>query len=322
MSDEKYYMPTVVPAPKFDAETDAQVLYKAMKGFGTDEKTIINIIAFRTSSQIQAIAKKFETMYGKTLEAWLYSELSGKFQDCVIGRLYQPMDYQAYVCRKAMKGMGTNERALIDVICTKSNVEMILLKGAYNALFQRELQRDVKGETSGDFRRFLLSLLSAGRDDKPADEKIAETDARDLYSAGEGKWGTDESKFNMIFASRSFAQLKAMFIAYKKLRGTDIEKAIEKEMSGDLRRAYLTLIRWIKDPIEYYSEVLYKSMKGLGTDDKTLIRTVLARCEIDLGTIKKKFEKLHQKTLDRAVKQETSGYYRTFMLALIMDPTE
>jgi len=153
-------------------------------------------------------------------------------------------------------------------------------------------------------------------------KKTAETDARDLYSAGEGKWGTDESKFNMIFATRSFAQLKAIFNAYQKLKGSDMETAIEKEMSGDIRRAYLTLIRWIKDPITYYSEVLYMSMKGLGTDDRTLIRTVLARCEIDLGTIKKKFEKLHQKTLDRAVKKETSGHYRNIMLALIMDPNE
>jgi len=322
MSEEKYFSPTVLPARKFDPETDAKVLYKAMKGLGTDEKTIISVVAFRSSAQLQQIAQKFNTMYGKTLPAWLKSELSGKFEDCVLGRFYQPLGYQAYVCRKAMKGVGTDERALIDVICTKSNEEMELLKKAYEVLFKRDLPKDVASETSGDFRRVLLSLLSAGREDKPADEKTAESDARDLYNAGEGKWGTNESKFNMIFATRSFAQLSAMFASYKKIKGNDIEKAIEKEMSGDLRRAYLTLIRWIKDPIEYYSEVLYKSMKGLGTDDRTLIRTVLARCEIDLGTIKKKFYHLHQKTLDRAVKSETSGDYRRIMLALIMDPSE
>merc|ERR1719204_1665509 len=113
-------------------------------------------------------------------------------------------------------------------------------------MFERDLIKDVTSETSGDFRRFLLSLLSAGREDKPADEKRAEIDAKDLYSAGEGKWGTDESQFNMIFATRSFAQLKAMFIAYKKIDGTDFEKAIEKEMSRDLKRAYLTMVRWIR----------------------------------------------------------------------------
>jgi len=322
MSDEKYFSPTVVPAKNFDPETDSKLLYKAMKGLGTNEKQIIDVVANRSSSQLQTVAKKFKTMYGEDLEKWLEGELRGKFERCVLGRFYQPLAYQAYVCRRAMKGAGTNERALIDVICTKSNEEIELLKKAYTAVIQRDLEKDVKSETSGDFRRFLMSLLSAGRDNKPADEKMAETDARTLYESGEGKWGTDESKFNMIFSTRSFPQLKATFTAYTKLYGNSMQTAIEKEMSGDLRRAYLTLIRWLTDPITYYSEVLYMSMKGLGTDDRTLIRTVLSRCEIDLGTIKKRFEKLHQKTLDRAVKKETSGDYRRMMLALIMDPSE
>jgi len=322
MSNNEEFSPTVLAAKAFDPETDSKVLYKAMKGMGTDEKTIISVVANRSSAQLLIVAKQFLTMYGKTLQKWLKSELRGNLEKCVLGRLYQPMDYQAFVCRGAMKGIGTNERALIDVICTKTNEEMVLLKERYTVMFERDLQADVESETSGDFRRILLSLLSAGRSDAPAEQKMAENDAQKLYDAGEGKWGTDESQFNMIFATRSFAQLKAMFIAYKKIDGTDFEKAIEKEMSKDLKRAYLTMVRWIRDPIQYYSEVLYMSMKGLGTDDRTLIRTVLSRCEIDLGTIKKKFELLHQKTLDKAVKSETSGDYRRMMLALIMDPCE
>jgi len=312
--------PTVLPAKDFDAETDAKVLYKAMKGFGTDEDKIINVVAYRSSAQLMEVEKQFKTMYGDDLSKWLEKELKGKLERVVLGRFYGPRGYQAMILRRAMAGMGTDEKALVDVICTKDKHEMEMVKRAYGALYERDLIKDLQSECSGDFKRIMVSLASAGRDTKPVDEDLAMEDAKDLYDAGQGQWGTDEGTFNRIFAGRSFPQLRATMKAYKKKTGEDMDEVIDKEMGGDLKDAFLTLVRYIQDPITYYSEVLYRSMKGLGTDDDRLIRTVLSRCEIDLGEIKERFEKLHQKTLDRAIKKETSGDYEKIMLALVRDP--
>lgn len=53
------------PANPFDPKSDAEVLRKAMKGFGTDEKAIINVLTNRTNAQRQDIAHQFKAMYGK-----------------------------------------------------------------------------------------------------------------------------------------------------------------------------------------------------------------------------------------------------------------
>jgi hypothetical protein len=64
-------------------------------------------------------------------------------------------------------------------------------------------------------------------------------------------------------------------------------------------------------------QVLRKSMKGLGTDDKTLIRVVVTRTEIDMQYIKAEYHKKYKKTLAEAIQSETSGNYRTFLLSLV-----
>lgn len=57
--------PTVVPAEGFDPEEDAKALKEAFKGFGTDEETVIEILARRSNAQRREIASTFKTMYGK-----------------------------------------------------------------------------------------------------------------------------------------------------------------------------------------------------------------------------------------------------------------
>lgn len=309
--------PTVTTFVPFDAEVDAKALYKAMKGFGTDEKAIINIVGHRTTEQLKVIEETFKTAFGKCLQKYIKSELKGKFEDLVIARFYNAPELSAKFLREAMKGMGTNERTLVDVLCTKTNEEIEEIKTAYTKLYSRNLEKDITKETGGDFERVLVALLQGKRMTGPAIDELADKEAAELYAAGEGKRGTDEATFNRIMCLRSPAHLKKVFDIYLKSHGHDLGHAIKKEMSGDTEKAFLTIFDHTKDPIGYWAKVLYESMKGFGTDDRTLLRTLAARCEKDLGTINERFSKTYGKHLEKAVASETSGDYERMCLTLI-----
>lgn len=58
-------------------------------------------------------------------------------------------------------------------------------------------------------------------------------------------------------------------------------------------------------------------MKGIGTDDGTLIRVVVTRAEIDMQYIKAEFIRKYKKSLDEMISSDTSGSYKKFLLVLI-----
>ncbi|NXR08521.1 ANXA7 protein, partial [Semnornis frantzii] len=87
---------TIQAAPNFDAGRDAEILRKAMKGFGTDEQAIINVVANRSNDQRQKIKAAFKTMYGKVRSLVLCIKL--------ILALFMPSTYyDAWSLRHAMK---------------------------------------------------------------------------------------------------------------------------------------------------------------------------------------------------------------------------
>lgn len=309
---------TIKPKANFNGQKEAEILRKAMKGMGCDETAVISVVTTTNAQQRRQIALDFKTMYGKDLEKNLKGELKGKLEFIVLHLFQTAPEFDAHMLRKAMKGLGTDESTLIEILCTRTNAEIKAMREAYKKEFSRDLEKDVVSETSGHFKRLLVSMVQGSRsEDQTVDMNKAKADARSLVTAGEARWGTDESTFNAILASRSYPQLKATFDEYSKLVKYTMEESIKREMSGDLEKGMLTIVQCTRNTPKYFAEKLYKSMKGLGTDDDTLVRIIVSRCEIDMVEIKQEFQRAYNQSLGRFIKGDTSGDYRKILLAII-----
>ncbi|VDL62582.1 unnamed protein product [Hymenolepis diminuta] len=310
--------PTVVPFPNFDASSDSQLLYKAMKGLGTDEATIINVLSKRSFKQRQDIVQNFKSSFGKDLEKNLKSELSGKFERIVLLSLKGLPGLLATSMYNAVSGAGTDETVLLQCIIPYQNAIIKETVTIYNKLTGRKLEDSIRGDTSGDFQKILVALMQGDRDESMnVDANLVRTDVQKLYEAGEGRWGTEEAVFTRIFAQRSFAHIKALSQAYENEKKTPLVKAIKKETSGDYEDVLVAIVQFAEDKNALQAEWLYRSMRGLGTDNDSLILIVLGRSEIDLADIRDVYQKKYGKTLAEAIAKDTSGDYKKMLLALI-----
>ncbi|TDH13216.1 hypothetical protein EPR50_G00054970 [Perca flavescens] len=301
---------TIKPIPNFNAGGDAKALKKAMKGLGTDEKTLIDVLTHRSSAQRQLICEAYQKDTGKPLVKDVKGETSGNFEELLVALVTTPAAFDCHEVIRAIKGAGTTESVLIEIFASRSNEQIKALSDAYFNETKKKLTEDLKGEVSGDFSKALLLLAEGKRAaDTTVNTEKAKEDAKTLYNAGEKKFGTDESKFIEILCQRSIPQLRQTLVEYKNISGKTLQQSIEGEMSGKLEKLLVAIVKCVKSVPAYFAERLYGSMKGGGTDERTLIRIMVSRSEIDLLDIRAEFKKLYKYSLHSAIKSDLSDSY-------------
>jgi len=316
-------VPTVVASANFDPVADAQGLRAAMKGLGTSEQEIIDILCYRSNAQRQLINQAYTSEFGREEEGNrdlmedLKSELGGHFESVIVGLMMPTANFCAKKLNKAMKGGGTDEETLVEILCSRTAEEIKHIANAYLSDYDRTLEDDIKDDTSGPLQRLLILAIEGVKNERMYNTEKAAEQAALLYQAGEAKIGTDEDTFVEILAHAGQRQAYLIFEEYKKIAGRTIEQAMQDEMDGELLTGLLALVKTAANRPQYFAERLNAAMEGCGTDDSVLINTIVGRCEIDLANIKYEYERLYGKTLLSSITSECSGDYRTALAALV-----
>jgi len=292
-------------------------LKDAIDSFTVDESKLINALGKYPPYQMEQIIELYKIMNGITLESKIKDITSGNFGKLCVALTKSVLDFDVWCLHNAIEGLGTDEDCLIDILVGRTNSDIILMNRVYKETYNKSLEDDVRGDTSGNFRNLLISILQGNREDNSCHHDV-ETDTDILYKAGEGRMGTDENIFITIFTNRSYDHLKLVFDRYQQKYTHSMEKAVNGEFSGDIKKALLAMVKYIKDPHVYIAELFEKSMKGLGTKNDMLIRlTVRYRDPLAMSVIKDTYIKMYGKTLKKRIEGDTSGNYRKLLYSCI-----
>ncbi|XP_053281936.1 annexin A2-B [Pleuronectes platessa] len=317
-AEEEPTFPTVVPVRDFDPAKDAARIETAIKTKGVDEQTLIDILTRRSSEQRKEIAFEYERLAKKDLPTALKGALSGPLEALMLGLIKGTAEYDASELKASMKGLGTDEETLIEIVCSRSNEEMLAIKRVYKDMFKKELEKDVAGDTSGDFLKLLLALVQTKRDEPSnvVDYEKIDDDARSLYEAGVKRKGTDVTTWISIMAQRSVPHLRKVFDRYKSYSPYDMKESIRKEVKGDLEKSFLTLVECFENRQLYFANRLNEAMKGKGAKEKVVTRILVSRCEVDLMKIRTEFKREHKRSLYQTIAEHTKGDYQMALLSL------
>ncbi|XP_067296083.1 annexin A1-like [Pseudorasbora parva] len=314
---ESGYLGTVKPDPNFNAQNDAAKLKKAIETKGVDEATIVEVLAKRSNAQRQQIKAAYQQSTGKPLADALKKALKSDFEEVALALLMTPPEYDAFEMKRAIKGLGTNEVVLNEILGTRSNKEIAALKNTFKEVYGEMLEENIKSEVSGYLETTLVSLCKATRsEDRNIDEGQAKSDAKALFEAGENRIGTVCSVLIDILTNRSETQLCKIFQYYGQLSKDGFAKDLEGELHGNFEDCLMTLVKSAVNKPAYFAERLHLAMKGLGTNTDTLTRIIVSRSEIDLLKIIQEYKRLYGKTLQEDILKETSGDYEKILLAI------
>jgi len=170
--------------------------------------------------------------------------------------------HDAEAIHKAVEGMGTDEKAINKVLGHRSKHQIQEIAKVYEATYKNSLIKDIKGDTSGTYKRLLVSLVNT-----PVQNK------KELILKATKGAGTTEKYLIDVLAPSSNEEIIELYQNDPKI----IHAIIDDVSSGNFAKVVETILKGKRDERDSIpddeastqAERMYKAGEGkLGTDEK------------------------------------------------------
>ncbi|CAJ0554631.1 Ff.00g131440.m01.CDS01 [Fusarium sp. VM40] len=233
----------------------------------------------------------------------------------------KPVDTSSDVeaLRKAMKGMGCDEKALIRVLISPKYADpwtMAQLVRDYNSRFLRELAKDIESETRGDFETCLLALVRGPLEN-------------DVYTLSKAlnRAGTDEDALNDVLLCRSNADLRAISAEYRRARGKELLVDIKDDVDDTLYRFYSMVLAAtraeestpvIPQEIDQKVTELQRATEGtIGANAVAVAHIFTSSNDAQMRAINETYQQKYHRSLESVIEKEFRGDMEDALLRIL-----
>ncbi|XP_060218155.1 annexin D3-like [Lycium barbarum] len=146
------------------ANAEAAILREVIRTKQLDSDNFLLILSTRNVHQLRETFECYKQNYGFSIDQDMKSCGKGLLESIlkvVIWCIDSPEKHFAEVVRASIVGIGTDEDSLTRAIVTRAEIDMMKVRGEYFIANKTSLDNAVIGDTSGDYMKFLMTLLGA-----------------------------------------------------------------------------------------------------------------------------------------------------------------
>ena len=227
-------------------EYDCYQIRNATKGFGTNEDTLIEIIATRSNERINQIKQYYSQLFKKDLVNEIENETSGFFKIILLELLKAerqnnptPNHQECVDCAKRIYNSQKEkkdimQKAFVEIFTKRSREELAEIAKIYYEWYQKTLLEEIERLFSGDSRRILKAILYALL-------SPSEYFAYRINKSMRGL-GTKDTILIRVLVSRDEIDIERIKRYYLQQYQITLYEAIKAQISGDYQKLLLELI--------------------------------------------------------------------------------
>ena len=231
------YQTTLLALYKEPVEYDADLLYNAMKGIGSDKEILTEIVCFRSFDRLNQIKEKFKEKYGKDLVEEIKSETSGDYQKAIMILLEKERNKNSSpdfvtcsniadeIYKHGEGKLGTSEDVFINYFTSLSGEELLLMAKEYHKKYKRDLVACIQSEFSSNIKDLLIAIIYSLI-------SPSEYFARKVFRAVDGP-GTKDKKLIRYIVTRSEVDMKIIRNYYQLIFKKEMVERVKDDTSGE-----------------------------------------------------------------------------------------